>query len=472
MENTHTLVENKMGTVPINKLLIKMAAPMMLSMLMQAFYNIVDSIFVSRVCEDALTAVSMAFPVQTLLIALATGTGVGMNAMLSKALGEKDYKTSNRAAMNGLFLAFISFLIFLLVGILASKLFFMSQTDDPIIIGYGVDYLSVICIFSFGAYTSISFERLLQSTGKTTLSMIAQLSGAITNIILDPIMIFGLLGFPRLEVLGAAIATIIGQCVSGIMAITLNHKYNKEITLSFKTFRPHMPTIKRILHVGIPSILMQAVGSIMYYAMNLILMGFVSTASAVFGAYFKLQSLMFMPIFGLNNGMIPIIAYNYGAEKRNRIIKTIKLSVVYASAIMLIGFAVFQIFPSYLLLLFDASPNMLDIGIPTLKTASISYIFAGFCIVCGAVFQALGNGIYSLIVSCMRQLCVLLPCAYILSRAFGLNALWWAFPIAEIMSVTVTVIFMRRIYKNIISRIPESPSLESHIIESRPSGSK
>ena len=451
--NLNKKKENKMGTMPVNRLLISMSLPMMVSMLVQALYNIVDSIFVSRINENALTAVSLAFPIQALMIALGAGTGVGVNALLSKSLGEKDYNKVNKSAMNGIFLSLINYIVFLLIGLLLVTPFYMSQTSNPEIISYGVQYLSVVCCCSFGMYTQFIFERILQSTGKTIYTMITQSTGAIINIILDPILIFGLLGAPKLGVAGAAIATVIGQIVAGIFAIIINLKKNDEVHLKFKGFRPDIHIIDQIYVVGIPSIIMQSIGSIMVYGMNLILIEFSTTATAVFGVYFKLQSFIFMPVFGLNNGMVPIIAYNYGAQKRDRLVKTIKYSIAYAVGIMAIGFIVFQTIPDKLFLLFDASDHMLSMGIPAIRIISVHFILAGFCIIIGSVFQALGNGVYSMITSICRQLVVLLPVAFLLSRLGDVNYVWWSFPIAELVSLTITIFFLIIINKKIISKI-------------------
>lgn len=448
--------ENKMGVMPVNKLLMNMSLPMMISMLVQALYNVVDSIFVSRIDENALTAVSMAFPIQSLMIALGAGTGVGVNALLSRSLGEKDYDRVNKAAGNGIFLAGINYLVFLLVGILVTTPFYLSQTKDAQILSYGQQYLTIICCCSFGMYGQFIFERLLQSTGRTFYTMITQSIGAIINIILDPIFIFGYFGVPKMGVAGAAIATVIGQIVAGTIALVINIKKNDEIQLRLKGFRPDGKIIARIYEVGIPSIIMQAIGSVMTYGMNRILIVFSSTAVAVFGVYFKLQSFIFMPVFGLNNGMVPIIAYNYGAGKKDRLIKTLKLSIIYAVGLMLLGVIIFQLFPAPLFALFDASETMIAIGIPALRIISLSFIFAGFCIVCGSLFQALGNGVYSMVVSIARQLLVLLPVAYLLSLSGKVEAVWWAFPIAEIVSLSLTVFFMFRINRKVISRIGES----------------
>lgn len=455
MEQGIVKEENKMGVMPVNKLLISMSLPMMASMLVQALYNIVDSIFVSRINENALTAVSLAFPLQTLMIALGAGTGVGINAMLSKSLGEKDFDKANKTATNGVFLAVVSYIIFFVVGLLAVKPFYASQTTDAQIIEYGHQYLTIACCFSFGMYAQFVFEKLLQSTGKTIFTMLTQGTGAIINIILDPIFIFGYFGVPKMGVAGAAIATVIGQIVAGIIAFIINQKVNTEIHVNFRGFKPDKRIIGQIYIVGIPSIIMQSIGSIMTYGMNRILMVFTSTAAAVFGVYFKLQSFIFMPVFGLNNGMVPIIAYNYGAGKKDRLLKTEKLSIVYAVGIMFVGFLVFQIFPAQLFALFDASETMLSIGIPALRAISISFLLAGFCIIEGSVFQALGNGVYSMLVSIARQLVVLLPVAYLLARLGNVNYVWWAFPIAELMSMTMTTIFRIKIGKKIIRHIGE-----------------
>ena len=427
--------ENKMGVMPVTRLLVTMSLPMMLSMLVQALYNIVDSMFVAQLSEDALTAVSLAFPVQSLMIAVASGTGVGINALLSRNLGERNFEGANNAARNGVFLAIVSCIVFALLGLVGSRLFFSLQTDNPVILEYGVQYMSIITLFSVGIFLQITFERLLQSTGRTFYNMITQGTGAIINIILDPIMIFGLFGFPRLEVAGAAIATVVGQIVAVIMSFCFNHFKNKEISLSPRGFRPHGRTILFIYKVGIPSII---------------------TAAAVFGVYFKLQSFIFMPVFGLNNGMIPIIAYNYGARNKHRIIETARKSVLIAVCIMILGFAIFQIFPAFFLsTLFRASENMLAIGVPALKIISISFLFAGYCIIVGSIFQALGNGVYSLIISATRQLIVILPVAYIFSTVFGLSMVWWAIPIAEIVSVILSTLLLKRIYRKVIKPLPD-----------------
>ena len=449
--------ENKMGTMPVGKLLFNMSLPMMVSMLVQALYNIVDSIFVAKLSENALTAVSLAFPLQTLLIAVATGTGVGMNALLSKSLGEHDFKKANKIADNGIFLYVLSYIVFLILGFTVVKPFYASQigSADVEIMELGIDYLSTVMILSFGLFGQIFFERLLTSTGRTIFSMTSQLCGAITNIILDPILIFGLLGAPKMGVTGAALATVIGQCVAGIIACVCNHKFNHEVSLNIKGFRPDWTLIGHIYAIGIPSIIMQSIGSVMTYCMNRILIEFSSTATAVFGVYFKLQSFFFMPVFGLNNGITPIIAYNYGAKQRKRMLKTIKLSLIVAFCLTFIGFLSFEAIPQVLLDMFNASEDMLTLGVPALRIIGIHYLIAWFCIVIGTVFQALGKAVFSMIVSIMRQLVVLIPAAYILAKLDGLHAVWWSFPIAEVISLLVTLFFFIKIYREIISKLPE-----------------
>ena len=454
--NSAPVTENKMGTMPIGKLVFNMSLPMMISMLVQALYNIVDSIFVAKLSENALTAVSLAFPLQTLLIAVATGTGVGMNALLSKSLGAHKYEEANKIAVNAALLYFLSYIVFLILGFTIVKPFYLSQIGnaDVEIMDMGIDYLSTVMIFSFGLLGQIYFERLLTSTGRTIFSMTSQLCGAITNIILDPIMIFGLLGFPKMGVTGAAVATVVGQCVAAIVAFTCNHKFNHEIKVHFKGFRPDIRIIGTIYAIGIPSIIMQSIGSVMTYSMNRILIGFSATATAVFGVYFKLQSFFFMPVFGLNNGITPIIAFNYGAQNRKRMIKTIKVSLATAFCLTFLGFICFEGIPQVLLGMFNASDDMLKIGVPALRIIGVHYLMAWFSIICSTIFQALGKAVFSMIVSIMRQLFILIPAAYILSKIGGLAVVWWSFPIAEIISLTVSVLFLIYVYRKIISKIP------------------
>ena len=443
--------ENKMGVMPIRKLLINMSFPIMISMLVQALYNVVDSIFVARLNENALTAVSLAFPVQSLMISIAVGTSVGVNAFLSRSLGEKEYEKANKIGGNGILLGLLSYVVFLIFGLLFAKRYFMSQTSDPEIIQYGVSYLSIICIGSIGKFMQVVFERLLQSTGKTMYTMVTQSTGAIINIILDPILIFGYFGMPRMGTTGAALATVIGQIIAAILAIIFNLKVNKEIKIRRKYFKPNLKIIKDIYSVGIPSIIMMSITAITTFGMNNILNKFSSTAIAVFGVYFKLQSFVFMPVIGLNNGMIPIIAYNYGAKNKERIIHIIKLSMIYACFIMALGFGLVQILPEKILSLFNASEDMLSIGIPALRIIGISYVFAGISIVSSAVYQALGKGLLSLITAVSRQLVVLLPVAYVLSLFGNINLIWWSFPIAEIISLIVSFIFLKYIYNQKIA---------------------
>ena len=441
-----------MGTMPINRLLITMALPMVISMLVQSLYNIVDSVFVSRLSENALTAVSMAFPMQNLMISVGSGLGVGMNALLSRSLGQKNYKAANKVAMNGLFLEAIGCILFILIGIFLVKPFFAAQTNDAEIASLGVSYTQICLMLSVGIFGQFTFERMLQSTGRTLYTMITQITGAVINIILDPIMIFGLLGMPKMGVAGAAVATVTGQIGAGILACIMNIKRNPDVKLEFKGFRPEISYIKTILAVGVPSIIMASVGSVMTFGMNIILGMYLasSTAVAVFGVYFKLNSFIFMPIFGLNNGMVPIISYNYGARKKDRIVKTIRYSAIYAVSMMLIGIALFWLIPDKLLGLFNASPEMLNIGTWALRVISLSFAFAGVCIIFSSTFQALGHGFLSMFVSIVRQLVVLLPSAFILAWLGGINAVWWSYPIAEIFSLAMSLICFRYLYNKII----------------------
>lgn len=447
--------ENKMGTMPVNKLLITMSLPMMVSMLVQALYNVVDSIFVSRINENALTAVSLAFPIQTLMIAVAGGTCVGINAVLSKALGEKEQERADHTAVSGIILMAVSYLLFLAVGLFATRPFYLTQTNDAQIVEFGVQYLSIVCSCSFGLFAQFVFERLLQSTGRTFYIMITQGTGAVINIILDPIFIFGLLGMPRMGVAGAAVATVTGQTIAGVIAMIMNFKKNEDITIRFRGFRMEREIVGQIYKIGVPSMIMQAIGSVMTYGMNLILISFTPTATAVFGVYFKLQSFIFMPVFGLNNGLVPILAYNYGAGRRDRFIQALKCGILYAVSIMAVGVVIFQTIPEVLLGFFEASDEMLRIGVPALRIICISFLPAGFGIVCGTAFQALGNAVYSMFVSMARQLVVLLPAAYLLALTGEVTNVWWAFPIAEVMSLVMTAIFLIRINSRVIRHIGE-----------------
>ena len=449
--------ENKLGVMPIGQLLINMSLPIMISMLVQALYNIVDSIFVAQINENALTAVSLAFPVQNLMISIAVGTGVGSNALLSRTLGEGNYKKANDVATNSIFLGLLSFAVFFILGLIFSRCYYVSQTGDAQIIAYGVSYLTIVCIGSIGKFTQIVFERLLQATGKTFYTMITQGTGAIINIILDPILIFGLFGLPKMGVAGAAIATVIGQVVAAILAIVFNFKVNKELNLNIRSFRPHRGIIGEIYKVGVPSIVMRSITSVTTYGINNILINFTTTATAVFGVYYKLQSFVLMPIFGLNNGMVPIIAYNYGAKDGKRVTETIRLSIIYAFGIMILGIVLMQVFPGKALALFNASEDMLAIGIPALRIISLNFVFAGFCIVASSVYQAFGNGLLSLITAVSRQLLVLLPVAYGLSLFRNVNLIWWSFPIAEVVSVALNVVFLKNIYREKILQMEGLP---------------
>ena len=452
------MAENKMGTMPVNRLLITMSLPMMASMLIQACYNIVDSLFVARISEHALTAVSLAFPVQNLMISVGVGTGVGIGALLSRSLGERNFDRVNKTACNGVFLGVLNFFVFALFGLFLIRPFFTMQTDIPEIIEQGTTYLSICSALSFGVFGQLVFARLLQATGRTIYTMITQGTGAILNIILDPIMIFGLFGCPRMGVAGAAYATVIGQIVACGMSIYFNITKNEEVRMRFKGFRPEWAIIEKIYSVGLPSIVMTSLGSVMVFGMNKILISFTTTAAAVFGVYFKLQSLVFMPIFGLNNGMVPIVAYNFGAKKRDRIVETIKLGIRYAMGLMFFGLAAFWLFPGPLLACFKASPQMIEIGVPALRIISLSYIFAGFCICTLTVCQALGHGLQSLLVSAIRQLVVLLPSAFLLARFGGLGAVWWSFPLAELASVALSAFFLRRLYCKEILPLGTTPA--------------
>ena len=447
--------ENIMGTMDVNPLLIKLSIPMMISMLVQALYNVVDSIFVARVSENALTAVSLAFSLQNMMFAVGIGTGVGVNALLSKSLGEKNQSRANKTAENGLFLALCSYLVFLVLGLTVVRPYFYAQTADADIAEQGIRYLTICCVLSLGMFMQVMNEKLLAATSRTTLSMISQLVGAIVNIILDPIFIFGYCGEALSGTTGAALATVIGQFCGAGVSFYLNLRKNPDIQLDFKGFRPSAEAIKRIYVVGLPSIAMQCVGSVMTFLMNQILMAFTATAVAVFGVYFKLQSFVFMPIFGMNNGMVPIISYNYGARKPERVKKTIRLSVFYAECIMLVGFCIFQFLPDKLLSLFAASDAMLAIGVPALRIICPHFLLAGAGIVLSSVFQALGNGVFSLTVSICRQLVVLIPAAWLLSRTGEVNMVWWAFIIAEVVSLALSLVFMARINRTVIVPLSE-----------------
>ena len=442
--------ENKLGTMPISKLIINMSLPIIISMLVQALYNIVDSVFVSRVCEQALTAVTLAFPAQNLMIGLATGTAVGVNALMGRALGAKDQERANAVAINGVFLAVVGFAICAVLALLFAGPFFRSQTQIDYIVENGTDYLLVCCCGSLGLFCEIMFERLLQGTGRSILSMYTQGLGAIVNIVLDPIFIFVL----DMGVTGAAVATVIGQFCGCILALIFNLKKNKEIHLQFRGFRPNWRLVGNIYAIGLPSVIMVAIGSVMTFCMNKILIAYHSakeTAATAFGIYFKLNSFIFMPVFGLNNGVVPIVAYNYGAQNRLRMVETIKRSTIYASCIMVLGVVIFWAIPGPLLKIFDATDTMLQVGVPALRIISLSFCMAGACIALGSSFQALGKAVYSMTTSIIRQLVFLVPIAYVLARygySIGNDDLvWWSYPLAEIASLLVTLVFFRRLYR-------------------------
>ena len=460
---SNTPRENKMGVMPVKQLIISMALPMMISMLVQALYNVVDSIFVARLGQDALSAVTYAFPLQNLMIAVGSGTGVGMNALLSRSLGEKRFDRSDAAANMGVFLTFCSFIAFLLFSIFGShwalSVQLKSSADTAAaaeIIKNGHAYLSIVTGMSLGLFFQMNFERLLQSTGRTQLSMISQTTGAIINIIFDPIMIFGLFGFPKLGVAGAAYATVLGQSIAAILGLIMNLKFNPDIHLSWKSIlKPQGDIIKQIYFVGVPSILMMSIGSIMTYGMNMILTVFSTTATAVFGVYFKLQSFFFMPVFGLNNGLIPVLAYNYGARRKDRIDEALKFSFSVAIGIMLLGTLIMHVFPAQLLRLFNADAAMLEIGVPAQRIISLCFPLAAMGIISGSIFQAFSQSIYSLIISLGRQLVVLLPAAWLLSKTGDVTNVWWAFSIAEGVSVILSFIFFRKIYGSVVKPLEE-----------------
>ena len=449
---------NKLGTMPINKLIWNMSLPIIASMLVQALYNIVDSMFVARVSQNALTAVSLAFPAQQLMIGLATGTAVGVNALMGRALGARQQERADAVAINGVFLAFVGFVLSAVLGLTCRTALFSAHTDIAEIIALGDDYLGVICGCSFALFGQVMFERLMQSTGRTIYTMFTQGIGAIINLILDPIFIFVLHQGAK----GAAIATVIGQIIAFGIAVTLNHIKNDDVNLKLREFRPNLKLIGRIYAIGVPSILMMAIGSLMTFLLNIILITYTAAqelAATVFGVYFKLNSFVFMPVFGLNNGIIPIVAYNYGAQNRRRMVQAIKLSVVFVSSYIFLGFIVFMTMPGQLLSIFNASEVMLQYGRPALRIIGSTFVFAGVCIALGSCFQALGYGVYSMIVSLARQLFVLIPAAWLLARlgqqTGNPDLVWYSFPIAEIASLATTLILFSRLYKNVIALVPE-----------------
>ncbi len=440
------LQENKMGVMPIGKLLFNMALPMIISMIVQALYNVVDSIYVSQVSESAVTALSLAFPVQNMQIGFGLGIAVGVNSLLSKSLGEKNQEAANYAAGNGIFLVIIAVALFMLFGVFGARPYFEMQSTVEETVEGGIAYTSICCVLTLGCFAQMLGERLLQSSGRTVYTMISQSTGAVINIILDPIFIHGWLGLPAMGVAGAAIATVIGQWIAAGMCLFFNLRFNPDVQLGLKYIRPRAQTLKPILAVGIPTLVMNSIGSVMNFGMNQIFQGFQETATGVFGIYYKLQSFFFMPLFGTNNATISIIAYNYGARKPERMTKTLRLALVTGLCFMLFGLTVFQLVPEALLGLFNPSDEFLRMGIKALRIVSIHFPIATVGIMLGASFQALGNGIYSTIVSLCRQLLVLLPAAYLLSLTGNVDNVWWSFPIAEVVSALVTLILYRRLY--------------------------
>ena len=450
-----TAQENKMGVMPVRRLLITMALPMMISMLVQALYNVVDSIFVAQISESALTAVSLVFPFQNLMISIGVGTAVGVNALLSRSLGEKNFALADQTAENGVFLSLLSYLAVLVLSLTLAQPFMAIQIDDPEIISYGVSYLRLVGGLSVGMFAAIMLERLLQSTGRTFYTMITQGLGAVINIVLDPLMIFGIGPFPEMGVAGAALATVIGQCVGAVLALYYNIRHNPEIHPRLRGFRPNGAVIRRIYAVGVPSILLSSIGSVMTFGMNQILTSFTSTATAVFGIYFKVQSFAFMPIFGLNNGMVPIVSYNLGAQKKKRLVGTVKFAFLLALCIMIAGLLVFQLLPAPILRLFDASDTMLSIGVPALRIISISFLLASGSIISISTLQALGKGVQSMTISFTRQLIVLLPVAWLLSLRGTLESIWWAFPIAEVVTLALSVFLLAHAYRTLVKPMPD-----------------
>lgn len=442
-----TLQENKMGVMPVGKLLVNMALPMIISMLVQALYNIVDSVYVSQVSESAVTALSLAFPVQNMQIGFAVGVGVGVNALLSQSLGRKDQESVNWAAGQGVFLALVATALFMLFGFFGVRPYYTMQSTVAETVEGGIAYTSICCIFTVGIFIQVLCERLLQSTGRAMQTMILQGTGAIINIILDPVFIHGWWGMPRMGVAGAAVATVIGQCTGAVLGIYLNLRHNPEVQLHVKFMKPNWKVIAPILEVGIPSVVMNGIGSVMNFGMNQILQGFNEVATGVFGIYYKLQSLFFMPLFGINNATISILAYNYGARKPKRIVHTLKLATAVAVCIMLVGLAVFQLLPQALLGIFNPTEEFLAIGVKALRILCLPFPVAAICISLGASFQALGKGSYSTVVSLCRQLIVLLPAAYLLSLTGSVDNVWWSFPIAEVMSALVTGLLFAKLYR-------------------------
>ena len=446
-KNSPDLRENKMGVMPVGKLLVNMALPMIISMLVQAMYNVVDSIYVSQISESAVTALSLAFPVQNMQIAFASGIAVGVNSLLSKSLGENNPQRAAQAAGNGVLMSAVSVAVFMLFGALGAAPFFQAQSNVAETVQGGTAYVRICCLLTGGIFVEILFERLLQASGRTVFSMITQAAGAIINIVLDPVFIFGWWGVPAMGIAGAAVATVIGQWVAAGLAVFFNFRFNPEVRFGLEYLKPNWKIIRPIMTVGLPSIVMMAIGSVMNFSMNQILQGFTETATGVFGIYYKLQSFFFMPVFGLNNATISILAFNYGARKPQRILHTLRLGCAAAFCFMTVGFLAFRLTPELLLEIFNPSEEFLRIGCRALRIISFHFPLAAFGIVLGSTFQALGVGIYSTITSLCRQMLALLPAAWLLSLSGELNLVWWAFPIAEVVSLAVTVLLFLRIYR-------------------------
>ena len=447
MKEQKNLRENKMGTTPIGKLLFQKALPMILSKLVQALYNVVDSIYVSQISESAITALSLAFPIQNLQIGCATGIAVGVTALLSKSLGCHDYERANKAAMNGIFLTGICVVAFMLFGAFAARPFYAMQSNVAETVEGGAAYIRICTLVSIGIFGEILFERLLQSSGRTSYTLITQGTGAVLNILLDPVFIFGKFGIPAMGIAGAAVATVLGQCVAFALALFFNAKKNHDVKISFRGFRPQMEIIRPVMAVAVPSVVMMSVGSVMNFGFNQILQSFSETATSVFGVYFKLQSFVFMPVFGLNNAMIPMVAFNFGARQPKRIVRSVLYCMITATCIMILGFLAFRFAPDLLLSMFNPTEQFLELGVVALRTISISFPIVGMCIVLSAAFQALGNGVYSTLVSIARQLVVLLPVAYLLSKTGDVSSVWWSFPISELISTAASVCFALRLFR-------------------------
>ncbi len=450
-------ITNKMGIEPVGSLILKMGIPMILSMMLQAFYNIVDSYFVSSmqgVGDAAVNALTLAFPIQALMVALAIGTGVGVNSLLSKFLGMGDRKTASRIAGNAVFLSVCTYILFLIFGLFFVDAYISSQTSDPIIQEMGCSYLKICTVLSFGSVIYMIYEKLLQGTGKTVLSTIAQVSGAITNIILDPIMIFGMFGCPALGIAGAAYATVIGQVVSLVLGMIFHHTKNKEIETKAEYLVPDKEIITAIYRVGIPAIIMQALMSVMTYCVNIIFVRVSGSVVTAYGIYFKIQQFVFFAAFGLNNAIIPIVAFNYGMRDRARISKAIRCGLLYNATIMLAGAVLLQVFGKQIIGIFDVSTEVKELSIQSVRIVTLGYIFVGANVIFQGIFQALGEGIKSLVISAIRLIIVVLPLAYFFTTLPNAqNIVWAAFPIAEACGLVVSILFMSRVSKNKLSRI-------------------